>query len=139
ALPLVAELRDRLLVTGGYEDGVVPEAGGASLFARDLALEHALHHELASVRRDGDDRRDHARAAVRLVAQARAETRRALPRRRPARRQRTGRAAERIALDPRVLAERPRVRRRRDPPRARLQPRVLLVRCSRLLHVDVDE
>jgi hypothetical protein len=54
-LPLVAELRDRLLLTVGDEDRVEAEALGAARLLGDPAFEDAGPAPLFAVRREGDE------------------------------------------------------------------------------------
>jgi len=57
-LPLVTELRNRLLLAFGHEDRVVAESLRPPWFVRDVPFEHAGPTELAAVRSDQNELAD---------------------------------------------------------------------------------
>jgi hypothetical protein len=135
-LPGVAELGHRCLLAGGQEDRVVAEPLRAPRLARDAALEHTAspqllaagpeQHELADVARPPVlDRAQLAQQPLDRLAALGPEARRAHPRRSP----------ERRDLEPRVLAEHPRVGRPDLPPVERFGPRVVDVALVALFGV----
>src|SRR5438552_887466 len=68
-LPLVAELCDRSGLALGDEDRVVAESACAPGLEGDLSLEDADGVDLAAVRADCDQVRDHLRTSVGLVVE----------------------------------------------------------------------
>ena len=129
ALPVVAELGDRPLLARRDEDRVVAEAlvaarARVAIVALEDAACRAAPRRRARARRA---RRRSARGGRRLPSSSLEQ-----PSPTPSSAQRAeampGRAAERLDLDPRVLAEHPVVRAgRRARPNARLGARVLVV------------
>src|SRR5581483_6538522 len=135
-LPPVPELRDRSLLAVGDEDRVVAEALASGRPFGDAALERAPAPQLAPVRREEDELRHVACAALLEsleLAQELRHRRRALGC--VARREDAGPAAERVDLEPRVLCENP-ARLVRTAERG-FDPCVLVVRCPRLRRVVI--
>src|SRR5207248_1087391 len=97
-LPLVAELRDRLLLAGRDEDRVEAEAGRAVSLERDPAFERAGAAELPPVGRDRDELADVAGAPV-LDPGERVEDPLHMPALRPARSLDAGLSSERLDLE----------------------------------------
>src|SRR5258708_9419781 len=125
-LPVVAQLGNRSRLAVGDEDRVVAEAVVTVRRVGDAPREHAGAAVFVAVGRERDELADITRVAAR-VAGERIEHPARLVAAGPARRLDTRAPVEALDLDPRVLAERPRVRLERAR-EARLLARVVVVR-----------
>ena len=135
ALPVVSELGDGALLAHRHEDRVVAEALVAAALGRDRPLEDPGASPLAAVRCQGDELADVARTAIYGAVQLHEELRDAVLC--PACRRDSRPAAECGRLDPRVLAEDPRVRLPDLAPEPGFVPCVLVVRLPVLVRKPV--
>jgi hypothetical protein len=134
-LPVVPELGDGALLAVRHEDRVVAESLLAARRLGDPAFEDARPAQLLAVRAEQDELADVARPTVLGAAQlAEQPFDRLGALRRVAGRADPRRAAERLDLEPGVLAEDPAARRE---PVGGLGPRVLVVAVAALLRIVV--
>ena len=135
-LPRVAELGHGLLLPVRDEHRVEAEARRAARLLGDLPCERPGRTQLAADRSQRDELADVAGAAIVLAGQ-RLEDPLHMPALGPARGLDTGRTAERVHLEPGVLAEEQRAGRTDLTPMQRLAARVLEERVPRLRRIVV--